>query len=176
MFLGSTNGVRITLFFIDGAERQQYRPRLGLNPLDAPNTLRNYLGPASYAQFRQSVLVTWNPANFDTQTETFKRCKAIFESAGETFGGDDKTKNKEAQIPLYCNTAWYFSAVLENAGRSVSLESWMNGVDTVAPVPSASAYLMQTKVGRHDGIGAIRIGEWFDDCNCFKPTSGVTPV
>jgi hypothetical protein len=176
MFLGSTAGTRITLFFIDGAEKQQYRPRLGFNPLDSPHLIRNNLGPASYAQFRQSVLVTWNPAHFDVQTEAFKRCKAIFEEAGETFGGDDRTKNKEAQIALYCNTAWYFAAAMQKAGRSLSLESWMNGVHTVDPVPSVSAYLMQTKANRHDGIGAIRIGEWFDDCNCFKPTSGIIPV
>ena len=176
MFLGSTNGTRITLFFVDGAERQQYRPRLGFNPLDSPQLIRNNLGPASYAQFRESMLVTWNPAHFDTKSEDFKRCQATFEAAGETFGGDDKTGNKEAQIAGYCNTAWYFSAVLEAAGRALTLESWMNGVHTVKPVPSASAYLMQTKRGRHDGIGAIRIGQWFDDCNCFKPTSGVIPV
>jgi hypothetical protein len=176
MFLGSTNGTRITLFFIDGAERQQYRPRLGFNPLDSPQLIRNNLGPTSYGQFRQSVLVTWNPAHFDLQSDDFKRCKSVFEAAGETFGGDDKTKNKEAQIALYCNTAWYFSAVLETAGRSLTLDSWMNGVHNVKPVPSANAYLMQTKLGRHDGIGAIRIGEWFDDCNCFKPTSGVISV
>lgn len=176
MFLGSTFGTRITLFFIDGAEKQQYRPRLGLNPLDSPQLIRNNLGPASYEQFRQSVLVTWNPAHFDMQTDEFKRCKAIFEAAGETFGGDDKTRQKEALIAGYCNTAWYFSAALEAAGRSLTLESWMNGVHTVKPVPSASAYLMQTKLGRHDGIGAVRRGAWFEDCNCYKPTSGVVPV
>jgi hypothetical protein len=176
MFLGSTFGTRITLFFVDGAEKQQYRPRLGLNPLDSPQLVRNNLGPASYGQFRQSVLVTWNPAHFDAQTDDFKRCKKIFEEAGETFGGDDKTRQKEALIAGYCNTAWYFSAVLSKAGRSLSLASWMNGVHTVDPVPSASAYLMQTKLGRHDGIGAIRVGEWSDDCSCWKPTTPVTLI
>jgi hypothetical protein len=175
LFLGSTAGVRITLFFIDGAEKQRYRPRLGFNPLDAPNAVKDFLKEPSYPQFRQSVYVTFNPRDFRTPTEGFKRCKKIFENAGETFSGDEAS-NKENQIPLWCNTAWYFSAAMRKAGESLSLQSWMNGVATVKPVPSASIYLMQTKANRHDGAGAIRLGEWFDDCNCFKPTSGVILV
>jgi hypothetical protein len=65
---------------------------------------------------------------------------------------------------------------MKAAGESLSLESWMNGVATMTPVPSASVYLMQTKADRHDGSGAIRVGEWFDNCDCFKPTTGVIPV
>lgn len=175
LFLGSTAGVRITLFFVDGAEKQQYRPRLGLNPLDAPTAVRDFLGASSYPQFRQSILITDGPNEFDVKTPAFKRCKKIFEEAGETFSGDEAA-NKEGQIPFWCDTTWYFQAAMQATGRTLSLESWLNGVATHAPVESASNYLMQTKADRHDGSGAIRVGEWFDDCSCFKPTSGVIPV
>jgi hypothetical protein len=175
LFLGTTAGVRITLFFVDGAEKQQYRPRLGLNPNDAPTAVRDFLGPASYPQFRQSVLVADGPVEFDVRTDAFKECKAIFERAGESFEGDQGA-NKEDQIPAYCDTAWYFGSAIRSAGRSLSLSAWMNAVHRMQPVPSASVYLMQTKAGRHDGSGAIRVGAWFDDCNCFKPTTGVISI
>lgn len=175
LFLGTTAGVRITLFFIDGAEKQQYRPRLGFNPEDAPTAVRDFLGPPSYPQFRQSVLIADGPTEFDVRTDAFKSCKKIFDDAGEDFSGDQGV-NKQDEIPVWCNAAWYYLAVMRAAGKSLSLESWMNGVATMTPVPSASVYLMQTKADRHDGSGAIRVGKWFDDCNCYKPTTGVNPV
>jgi len=175
LFLGSTAGVRITLFYVDGAEKQAYRPRLGFNPLDAPTAVRDFLGASSYPQFRDSMLVTDNPGDFDVRTDAFKRCKKTFEDAGETFSGDEAA-NKEDQIPFYCNPAWYFKAAMEQAGERLTVDTWLSAVEHVAPVPSASVYLMQTKPGRHDGSGAIRIGEWFDDCACYKPTTGVIPV
>jgi hypothetical protein len=35
---------------------------------------------------------------------------------------------------------------------------------------------MQTKADRHDGTGAIRAGKWFDNCSCWKPTTGIILV
>jgi hypothetical protein len=175
LFLGSTNGLRITLFFIDGAEKQQYRPRLGFNPLDGPTVVRDFLGSPSYPQFRDSMMVTWDPFEFGTRTPAYQRCHKIFEDAGETFEGDEAS-NKEAQIPYYCDTAWYFRAALEAAGPSLDLDSWLDGVHTMKPADASGTYLMQTKSGRHDGVGAIRLGKWDDNCHCFKPITGVIPV
>jgi hypothetical protein len=175
IFLGSSNGTRIPIFFVDGAEKQQYRPRLGLNPVDGPTATRDFLGSESYPQFRDSVLIADGPDEFDVRTDAFKKCKKIFEEAGEDFSGSQGV-NKQDEIPVWCDTAWYHIAVAEAVGRSLSVDSWMNGVATMVPVPSARVYLMQTKADRHDGSGAIRVGEWFDNCNCWKPTTGVIPV
>lgn len=174
-FLGTTAGLRIPLFFIDGAEKQQYRPRLGFNPNDSPTVVRDFLKDASYPQLRQSVLITDSPAEFGVKTDAFKLCKKIWEDAGETFEGD-QASNKEAQIAYYCDPAWYYRAAMESVGRALKVDTWMDAVHTMKPVPSAAVFLMQTKVGRHDGSGAIRIGGWSDACHCFKPTSGVIPV
>jgi len=175
MFLGSTAGVRITIFFVDGAEKQRYRPRLGLNPLDAPTAARDFLGSPSYPQFRQSVLVTTGPDEFDQLTDAFNRCKKIFMDAGETFQGDEASA-KEGQIPAWCDDAWYTKGVLAKVGPSLSLDSFMKAVATVDPIDSAGVYLMKTTAQRRDGSGAIRVGEWFENCNCFKPTSDIIPV
>jgi hypothetical protein len=175
LFLGSTAGVRITLFFLDGAEKQAYRPRLGFNPLDAPTAAYDFLGPSADPQMVDSLIVADNPGEFNVRTDAFKRCKKMFEDAGETFSGDEAA-NKEDQIPGYCDTAWYFSAAMLKAGANLSISSWLNAVNTVDPVPSASVYLMQTRAGRHDGSSAIRVGAWDEDCSCYKPKTGIIPV
>jgi hypothetical protein len=175
LFLGSTSGVRITIFFVDGAEKQQYRPRLGFNQQDAPDAAADFHGSSSHPQFRQSVLVTSGPGNFDELTDAFKRCKKVFEDAGETFQGDEASA-KEGQIPVYCDAAWYTKEVLRAAGPSISLEAWLNGVASVNPLESAGTFVMRTTKTRKDGASGIRLGEWFDSCDCFKPTSDVIPV
>lgn len=175
LFLGSTAGVRITLFFVDGAEKQSYRPRLGLNTMDAPAAVRDFLGAASYPQFRDSILVTSRPGDFDEERPAFKRCKKLFEDAGETFSGDEAA-NKEAQIPVYCDTAWYVSAALQKAGRSLDVSSWMDAVESIAEVEAASTFRMRTTPIRHDGASAVRRARWSDDCACFEPTTGEVPV
>ena len=181
LFLGSTQGVRITIFSVEQMERQRYRPRLGFNTLDAPQAVADLLGAQYYPQFRESVLVGWSPSiDYNLETKGYKACKALFVEAGETFGGtDDTAGNKDNQITAYCDTAWYFRAAMNAAGTAkVSLDSWLTGVHSVEPVTSAGTYVMQTKQGRHDGAGAIRLGAWFDDddCSCFRPTTGMIPI
>ncbi len=175
LFLGSTNGVRITIFFLDGAEKQAYRPRLCFNPLDAPTAAYDFLGPSANPQMVDSMLVADSPEEFNVKTDAFKSCKKIFEDAGETFSGDEAA-NKEDQIPFYCDTAWYYRAAMLEAGPQLSTNSWLTGVESVDPVPSASVYRMQTKPGRHDGSSAIRVGAWFEGCDCYKPKTGIIPV
>ncbi len=175
LFLGSSAGVRITLFFVDGAEKQQYRPRLGFNPHDHPELVRDFLGPASYPQFKDSMLVAWDPKGFGIETPTFKKCRALFEKAGESFSGDEGS-NKLAQIPGYCDTGAYYLAATKAAGPKLTPETWLQGVANVPVIPSAGTYRMQTKADRHDGVAAIQIGSWVDACSCFKPSTGVLPV
>jgi hypothetical protein len=175
LFLGTTAGVRLTLFFADGAEKQQYRPRLGFNPEDAPTAVRDFYGETSYPQMRDSMVVSDNPGAFEVQTEAFQECKKLIEDAGESFQGDEAA-NKEGQIIIQCNDAWYTRGVFEKVGVNLNLETFMDGVHSVAPIPSASVYRMQTKVGRRDGSGAVRVGEWRDDCACWKPITGIIPV
>jgi hypothetical protein len=132
-------------------------------------------GQSTDPQFRESQVVTWDPTELGAKTDAFNRCRKVFEDAGEEFSSEDEA-DKESMIPVYCDTAWYYAAAMKAAGPTLNLDTWIKGVHTMEPTPSAGAYLMQTKAGRHDGIGAIRIGEWFDNCTCFKPTTNVITV
>ena len=175
LFLGTTAGSRLTLFYVDGAEKQNYRAKLGFNPEDSPTAVRDFYGESSYPQFRESMVVADSPGAYEVETGAFGKCKKTFEDAGETFEGNAGS-NKKAQISMYCDPAYYFAAIIEQAGRSLSLDSWMNAVYTMDPVPSVGAYVMQTKKGRLDGSSAVRTGRWVTSCNCFKPITGITPV
>lgn len=174
LFLGSTAGVRITIFFLDGAEKQQYRPRLGFNPEDAPTAAAGFLGEAAYPQMLQSMIVTDGPDEFAVRTDAWKDCKRLMEDGGQEVPDDDT--NIQGQITIYCDAVWYTRGVLQKAGPTLTLASFMDGVDSAPPTPSSAVYLMQTRAGRHDGSGAIRAGAWSDDCDCFKPKTGIIPV
>ena len=89
----------------------------------------DFLGASSDPQFRDSMIVTDGPADFKVQTAAFKKCKAIFEKAGETFSGT-RRRNKEAQIPGYCDIAWYFIAAMLKAGPTLTADTWMHGVSS----------------------------------------------
>jgi hypothetical protein len=120
------------------------------------------------------MIVSDGPAAFDETSSGFARCRKILEDAGETFEGQSGS-NKLAQMPGYCNSAWYTHGALLQAGRDLTVDSWSKAVETMKPVESASVYLMQTKPGRRDGSGAVRTGVWAG-AGRYKPITGVTPV
>lgn len=183
LWLGGQGG-RISVFYVKAAEDQHYRARLGLNSIDLPTAVVDFYNSAgsttanpAYEQFKDSLLVSWSPDDYRIEPPAFQSCKKLFEAAGETFGGeDDAAGNKDGQISGYCDVAWYYRAAMSKVIKSLSVPAWMDGVHSVSPVPSASTFLMQTKLGRHDGAGAIRFGQFFNDCLCFKPTTGDIPV
>jgi hypothetical protein len=183
LFLGTQAGGRIAIFYVDGAEKQAYRARLGLNANDLPDAVVSFYkgqgvpdaaNPA-YPQYRDGVLVSTDPARLWMDAPEFPRCKKLFQTYGETFEGS-AAANKHGQIPDYCDIAWYHIAAMNIVGKSLSLQTWMNAVEHMPPVPSAATFLMQTKVGRHDGAGAIRVGKWDAGAGKFNPVTGDIPV
>jgi hypothetical protein len=178
LFMGSTSGVRLSIFGGQRMEDQRYRPMLGFSSWDAPAAAHSTL-KASFdtpttdydALFRMAMLVSHSPNTFRAQTAAFAKCKALFVEAGEVFEGREANA-KEGQIGGYCDTAWYFIAALNATGRTLNLDTWMGqGVATAGKVEAVGAYRMQTSAQRHDGASAIRNGKFFDDCNCFKETT-----
>lgn len=181
LFLGSIAGVRITLFYVQRAEDQGYRAKLGFNRMDAPWAVRDFYensGQPQYKnQFVNSIIVSYAPSDFDLQPSGFQDCVKLFEDAGESFEGSEGS-NKRGQIPGYCDTAWYHIASFNEAGRSLSVNSWLNGVANTGQVKSAGTFIMRTTSTRRDGAGAVRIGDWDagGDCDCWKPVTGNIPV
>ena len=182
MFLSSQQGCRLSTFYAQGAEDQNFHPRLGLNSLDCPSFMKDYWSnntgdPKYYNQFPASVLVSNDPGDFEIRPAAFQECKTIFQKAGETFGGSDDTANsKEGVIPIYCDTAWYHLAAFNAAGKNLSLDAWLTGVANTGLIKSAGTYLMRTTATRHDGAGAIRLGDWDAGARKFRQLTGDIPV
>lgn len=182
LFLSSTYGCRLSAFYAQAAEDQDFRPRLGLNSLDCPSFIKDYWtlqtgNEKYYNQFPASILVSHDPGDYETPTPAFQECKAIFVKAGETFGGEDDASNaKEREVPAYCDTAWYHLAAFNAAGKDLSLNAWLGGVANSGFVKSANTYLMRTTATRHDGAGAVRIGDWDAGGKRFRPLTGDVPV
>ena len=181
LFLGSTSGVRITLFYIQRAEDQKFRPLLGFNTYDCPNCVRDfYDGQAqqpqySDSQMKGSVLVTDDPGEFDLRGGAYGDCKKLFVDNGETFGGsDDTANNKQNQIPPYCDVAWYHIAVFNKIGKNVTLENFANGVANAGKIAGAGTFQMYTTATKHDGASIARMGQWADDCRCWKPGGDIS--
>ena len=181
LFLGSNAGCRQQAFYMQPAEQQRFRPRLGLNSLDCGGAFWDRRGNPEYKdnQYEESILVGHIPGSlFDLEPAAFQECKKIFEAGGETFGGsDDAANNKEGQIDGYCDTAWYHIAAFNKVGKTVTLDSFLDGVANTGLVKSAGTFLMRTTATRHDGAGAVRIGEYDRaGCRCHKPVTGDIPV
>ena len=182
MFLSSLYGCRLSTFYAQAAEDQGFHPRLGLNSLDCPDFMSSYWTTNTgdqkyYNQFPASLVVSHSPDDFGIRTPAYQECRAIFEKSGETFGGADDTANsKEGQITTYCDTAWYHLAAFNAAGQNVNLDTWLTGVANTGSIKSAGTYLMRTTATRHDGAGAIRIGDWDGAAKKFKPITGDIPV
>jgi len=182
LFLSSQSGCRLSTFYAQAAEDQDFHPRLGLNSLDCPGFMSSYWTLNTgrdkyYNQFPASILVSNDPGDFDIRTSAFAECKAIFQKAGETFGGEgDEANSKEGVIPNYCDTAWYHLAAFNAAGKNLNLDAWLNGVANTGLIKSAGTYLMRTTATRHDGAGAIRNGGWDAGAKLFKPLTGDIPV
>lgn len=184
LFLGSTAGVRITLFYIQRAEDQEYRARLGFNTLDCPVCVRDFFAGNNQdekynRQFTMSLLVSYAPRDFDLRPGGYQDCFKLWTDAGETFGGSDDTAgNKKNQISGYCDTAWYHLAAFNAAGPTLNLNTWLKGVANTGLVKSSGTFLMRTTATRHDGAGAVRIGDWDagGNCDCWKPVTGDIPV
>jgi hypothetical protein len=163
------------------AEQQRFRPRLGLNSLDCGGDFWDSRGRPEYAdnQYKESLLVGHIPGGFDLRPAAYQECKKIFEAGGETFGGsDDTANNKEDQIDGYCDTAWYHIAAFNAIGKTLNLDTFLDGVANTGLVKSAGTFLMRTTANRHDGAGAVRIGVWDagGGCRCHKPVTGDIPV
>lgn len=180
LFLGSNAGCRQQAFYMQPAEQQQFRPRIGLNSLDCGGAFWDRNGHPEYRdnQYKESILVGHIPGSlFDIEPPAFAECKKIFTDGGETFGGsDDTANNKEGQIDGYCDTAWYHIAAFNTVGKTVTLDTFLNGVANTGLVKSAGTFLMRTTATRHDGASAIRIGEYDLGCRCHKPVTGDIPV
>lgn len=181
----ATNNAFMQLTFWQQADDQEYYPRYGLTSIDAAQAVSPILDSAqgegtAAKTFQDAVGVGFNPLfdvpredySGDDESAALRRCKEILDH--ESY--DDAARNKEAIAATICDRAFYFRAAVEAGGPSVTPASWLDGVANVGELESALTFDMQTTADRHDGVSAIRIVSFFDDCTCFHYTSPLKRV
>lgn len=173
-------GALIALFFMQAAERQQYRPRYGLTSASGGTTLAGLLRASgdndARNQLRGSVGVGWVPtidvAPDDVpgwaQTKSRELCYSIMDKNGVAM----TSANARAQAELVCNTLWTMDATISAAGNVINQGTFIAGLDRVGDLDLTTGTGLALSSARHDGNRLAARMKFVDQCVCFRYTTG----
>ncbi len=168
-------GANNAFFFMQQAEKQQYRPRYGLTSQSGGTALADLLGEDARGQLKGARGIGWVPVvdlraeDNDWVNQPMKRCIALMKKAGVEMS----SSNAQGIAITMCDQMWFLQAALEAGGRSISLDSLLVGVDRLGR-SYASAVLpfgVAVSGSRHDGLGAVANISFFGECRCFRYTT-----
>ena len=180
MFLDS-HGL-MTLLFAQNAERQQYAPRYGINTLSGNTAIADLLKQSSAEhQFHNAVSIGWGPTldvhPEDTpswaKTPQREKCYQIMKKAGINMSD----ANSHGLAELVCMSIWSFDAIASAAGSVLNQDTWLQGLGKAAntfQLTSGTGFRVDSS--NHDGNAHYAYMKFFDNCTCFKYTSGLIPV
>jgi hypothetical protein len=174
VILWDDNGVE-TLFFMQQADSQNYRPRYGVN---SGNNLQTVEKVVSSNQIRGAIGIGWVPlmdiAAAKSPTSKYansarRACYKLMRDKGAAGGSGFN----ETSAMMYCATVW----ALQNrwkamaqplvAGLIASFENFGSGfVDPQVP----ATYLSRT---RHDGAAAVYDYRYDAQCGCMNYSGGL---
>lgn len=185
MFLDS--GANQALFFMEAAERQQYRPRYGLTSASGNTALADILRTGGNDQEARNQLhgalaVGFSPtldARAEDQpawanTPSKKLCYQIMREGGITMD----SANARGIAEGVCDELWTMEATIEAAGKVVNQDTWLAGLDSIGEddVEPTSGLGLAVGANRHDGNAYAAHLKFYDDCVCFKYISDRFPV
>lgn len=166
----------ITDFFLRGAREQRYFPRYGFNTQNALGFLLAQGGP-SPEQLRGAVGIGWSPFigvapdqdPASAATAPRRRCLDLMKRNGMSY--DDR--NAEAIALLQCDMVWFVEETIKLGGPITTANFVANVHKLGAEYLSTVNFANRFGPDRHDGAAALRRQAFFEDCTCFKYTSGV---
>lgn len=171
MIFDASNAL-ITLLFMQAAENQGYRPRYGLNSSNGGQVMADLVPDG---QLRDAVSVGWNPT-FDVPEGDFTDwsparalCDRIYEEANISFD------NTNAQIVGYiqCDQVRGLMESVNASQGPLSADSVNQGLARLGSSFDSAAYIAtRFAPDRRFGLARYRLAAYFDDCACFKYTSG----
>jgi ABC-type branched-subunit amino acid transport system substrate-binding protein len=158
----------LPLYFMQGAEQQQYFPRYGLSTFEAPGYFLEGNVPAS--QLRNARGIGWAPF-FDvkpTQLATRpaeRRCFDIISRAGET----NANRGSNLSATPVCDLVWVFAAAAAAAGNQLDVSTWRRGLVSLgkgyeSPVALSSDFSR----GRPYANSGYRSLAFNTECSCFR--------
>ena len=180
-FLATPNAF-LQFTFMKNAQAQAYNPRYGLDSNDGGQALATLLQNDAGPQLKNALSVGWFPI-FDVPASEYpdaaasaswRHCKEVLVAAGQNFG--DPTRNIDAQASSMCEQLYFAKAAIEAGGAALSPKSMIAGAEKVEGYDSTMTFGVKMAPSQHDGAAAYRDATWYDDCTCFKYTSGNKPA
>ena len=168
----------LSLFFLQSAESQHYRPRYGINTQSAFGVLAS-TGDDPKAQFNGAIGIGWYPIidvpdqaasdNGPYSNNARKHCMALMRAGGQSFSDP----NAERDALLMCNQLYLLRQAVVGGGATISATSFLNGLDRLggqfASATSAATYLGPNQ---HDGVAAIYYWGYNSACGCMRYNGG----
>jgi ABC-type branched-subunit amino acid transport system substrate-binding protein len=158
----------LPLYFMQGADTQQYYPRYALSSFEVPGFFLQGQAPA--AQLKNAMGIGWEPffdlkANQLPSRPAEKRCLDVVTAGGET----NANRQSNLTVTPVCDLVWSFAAAAEKAGRALDHTSWLAGLKALGGgYDSPVALHADFSSGRPDGAVGYRWVSYVNDCSCFR--------
>lgn len=168
---GITHVFGASVFFLQGAQQQNYRPRYVL----APGVGRLYAANSPALQMRGSMTIGWtplqdvnaaqSPGDVSPATAT---CRSVMKGSGLNTSNEDGF----AQMLAVCDAVFSFADALKLVTNpsNAALKAGIEGLGTTWR--SAQTFLSTFSATRHASASAYRDLDFNYDCKCMKYTSG----
>jgi ABC-type branched-subunit amino acid transport system substrate-binding protein len=158
----------LPLYFMQGADTQQYFPRYALSSFEVPGFFLQGQAPAS--QLKNSMGIGWEPffdlkANQLPSRPAEKRCLDVVTEGGEP----NAHRQSNLTVTPVCDLVWVFAAAAAKAGRGLDHATWLAGLKALGgSYESPVALHADFSSGRPDGAVGYRWVSYVNDCACFR--------
>ncbi len=168
----------LTLFFMQNAEAQGYRPRYGLNSQNGPQALMDGSGLPK-RQLVGSKGIGWipsldlqaaqNPRTGPYSNDARRRCYDLLTSKGQSFSD----ANAESLAMAICTELWLMRDAIKASGNVLNRAGFMDGVAKLgSSFQSTGGFANRFSATQHDGGAAVRHYGFDEGCGCMKYTGG----
>jgi hypothetical protein len=164
------------VFFAAQADKQQYRPRYGINSASGDQAYLGSLIPSSQLHGAiglgyfpaVDLPASMNPDNGPYSGPARRHCLDVMKKNGVTFSDT----NAEAVALSLCDGLYELKAVLEHIDPAAGLNqrSVAASIDSIGSVPSATYVTVAYGPHRRDAVSNGYLYAYFADCDCMHYT------
>jgi hypothetical protein len=177
-----TQGAGIGVFVSQGADKQSYYPRYGVN---SGNAVQLYVDQGLWptSQLNGMLGIGWAPlldlsnsANPDSgpySNASRRRCLALMQKNGV----DVSSAIIKRQALEYCTNLSFLKAALEAGGSTVSAQSFRRGAERLgSSFQSGLTFATRFDAAHHDGVSQVRALAYTSSCGCMKYGANLLPI
>ncbi len=176
-------GGALALFFMQAAERQQYRPRYGITSSSGGTAIADIVGAGDKQdarnQLKDALMVGWFPT-IDVRPEHTPKfanppSKKLCYQQMRKGGVEMDSANARALAEGVCNQVWTIVAELDAAqevgGGVLNQQTWYQGLGRVGSLPLTHGMGFKTSPSNRDALEVYLRAKYYGGCNCFRYVS-----